>query len=273
MTNQRIQELAAILDTAAIECQEIDMLSLTDSDLTIELAYNIQAELVERRITRGEQLVGMKMGLTSRAKMEQVGVHEPIFGRLTDVMRLTDGGTLAMNELIHPKIEPEIAFILGRDLTGPVTPAEALHAVAGVCVALEVIDSRFRDFKFTLPDVIADNTSASRFILGSSLVDVHRLNLGNLGIIFEVNGVVRETASSAAVLDNPARSLAELANLLARRGETLRAGAIILSGGATAAIELSYGDRVRAIIEGIGEAEARTTKTEQKSTEQMNTEE
>jgi 2-oxo-3-hexenedioate decarboxylase len=258
MVFSRIEECSALLDSAALERREVDMLTLSESGLTIEHAYNVQEQLVARRLSRGEQLVGMKMGLTSRAKMEQVGVHEPIFGRLTDAMRLSDGGTIVMDELIHPKIEPEIAFILGEELSGPVTPAEALRAVAGVCVALEVIDSRFRDFKFTLPDVIADNTSASRFVLGSTLVDARELNLGNLGIIFEVNGVVRETASSAAVLDNPARSLAELANMLARRGETLQSGAIILSGGATAAVELKRGDRVRAIIEDIGSAEAIT---------------
>jgi 2-oxo-3-hexenedioate decarboxylase len=172
-------------------------------------------------------------------------------------MIVNDGGTVRLEEHCHPRVEPEIAFILREDLRGPVTPVQALAAVSGACAALEVIDSRYRDFKFTLPDVIADNTSAARFVLGSALMPVHGLNLGNLGIIFEVNGEIVETGSSAAVLDHPARSLAELANMLARRGDYLRAGQIILSGGATAAVPLNAGDHIRVMVEEIGTAELR----------------
>jgi 2-oxo-3-hexenedioate decarboxylase len=257
MISDRIDELAAIVDDAALTSTEIDQLTVGTPELTLPDAYAIQRASVARRIERGERHVGMKMGLTSRAKMEQVGVHEPIFGHLTSGMIINDGGVLDIGELCHPRIEPEVAFIMKTDLEGPVTPVQALAATAGVCAALEVIDSRYRDFKFTLPDVVADNTSASRFILGSTIVPADAVNLGNLGIIMEVNGEAVEIGSSAAVLDHPARSLAELANMLAREGRMLHAGDIVLSGGATAAVALKPGDHVRAVIDEIGSAEVR----------------
>jgi 2-oxo-3-hexenedioate decarboxylase len=257
MTIDRIQQLADIVDNAAASRTEITMLTADEPELTLDVAYDVQRSSIERRLARGERLVGMKMGLTSRAKMEQMGVHEPIYGRLTSSMIVNDGGAIRLSELCHPRVEPEVAFIMGADLQGPVTPAQALQAVAGACAALEVIDSRFKDFKFTLPDVIADNTSASRFVLGSELVPVDGVNLGNLGMIMEINGEMVEIGSSAAIYEHPARSLAELANMLARRGEHLQAGQIILTGGATAAVAVREGDRVRLVVEELGTAEFR----------------
>jgi 2-oxo-3-hexenedioate decarboxylase len=259
LSHERIEVLAGIVDDAAMSATEIGMLSADEPALTIENAYLVQEASIARRIGRGERLVGMKMGLTSRAKMEQMGVHEPIYGRLTSSMILNDGGVLRLEGLCHPRVEPEVAFIMKRDLVGPVTPAQALDAVAGVCAALEIIDSRYRDFKFTLPDVVADNTSAIFFVLGSRLVPPDAVNIGNLGIVMEVNGRIVETGSSAAIYEHPARSLAELANMLARRGGRIEAGQIVLSGGATAAIALNAGDHVRVEIDEIGGAEFRVS--------------
>lgn len=257
MTNERIEQLAGIVDDAAMNGTEIDMISAGEPELTIDNAYVVQEASIARRLARGERLIGMKMGLTSRAKMEQMGVHEPIYGRLTSSMVLEDGGVLPFGKLCHPRVEPEVAFILARDLAGPVTPAQALDAVSGACAALEIIDSRYRDFKFTLPDVVADNTSAIYFVLGSRLVSATTVDVGNLGIVMEVNGKIVETGSSASIYDHPARSLAELANMLARRGESLKAGQVVLSGGATAAVALNPGDRVRVEIDKLGSAEFR----------------
>ncbi len=256
MSDDTIARLATIVDSAAIEGREIDMLS-AETELTIETAYAVQEASVALRTERGERLVGMKMGLTSRAKMEQMGVHEPIYGRLTDSMIAHDGGAIRFDELLHPKAEPEVAFILKDDLVGPVTPAQALEAVGGICAALEIIDSRYKDFKFELADVIADNTSASLFVLGSRSLPPESVNLGNLGIILEINGRVVEIGSSAAILEHPARSLAELANMLARRGQKLTAGQIVLGGAATAAVPFKAGDRVRAIVDELGTVEFR----------------
>jgi 2-oxo-3-hexenedioate decarboxylase len=121
-------------------------------------------------------------------------------------MLLEDGGVVERRAHIHPRVEPEVAFVLGRDLEGPVTPAQALLAVDGVCCALELIDSRYQNFQFTLEDVVADNASSSRFVLGS-VVRPRDFDTGNLGMVMERNGIVAEIGSSAAIYDHPARSL------------------------------------------------------------------
>lgn len=257
MSPEIIQQLAALVDGAAINRTEIDQIAATHPELTMEVAYDVQAASVARRIERGERLIGMKMGLTSRAKMEQMGVHEPIFGRLTSSMALNNGAVVQHSTLIHPRIEPEVAFLLNRDLIGPVTPAEALRSVEGVCAALEIIDSRYRDFKFTLPDVVADNTSAVLFVLGDVVKPADAVNLGNLGIVMEINGNPVEIGSSSAILDHPARSLAALATMLARRGESLQAGQVVLAGGATAAVAIKPGDHIRALVDELGTVEVR----------------
>ncbi len=257
MNNDRIQQLAEIVDSAALNLTEIGMLTADEPGLTIDHAYTVQEASIARRLERGERLVGMKMGLTSRAKMEQMGVHEPIYGRLTSSMVLNDGEVIPLGRFIHARIEPEVAFLLNDDLRGPVSPAQALESVGGVCAALEIIDSRYRDFKFTLPDVVADNTSAVAYVLGSTQVQAKKVNLGNLGIVMSVNGKIVETGTSAAIYEHPARSLAELANMLARRGQYLQAGQVVLAGGATAAIALNPGDHVRVEIDEIGSAEVR----------------
>jgi 2-oxo-3-hexenedioate decarboxylase len=170
-------------------------------------------------------------------------------------MAIPDGGTISMSGRCHPRAEPEIAFIMASDLKGNVTDVEAVAAVQGVTAALEIIDSRYRDFAFTLPDVIADNTSASGFLTGSTFRPIVDVNLGNLGIILELNGKVVETGSSAAIYDHPVRSLVELLRMLARRGEGLLAGDVVLAGAATAAVPLKPGDHVRAVVDELGTAE------------------
>ena len=250
--DEQTLNLARILDDAANSATPVAQLTIEHPDLTLEQAYDIQRASMQLRFERGESLVGMKMGLTSRAKMEQVGVHEPIYGHLTSAMKRGSGDHLVISEQIHPRIEPEIAFLLRQDLEGPVTAVEALGAVEWVIAALEVIDSRYKDFQFTLPDVVADNASSTRFFLGETRRRPEDLDLGNLGMVMQLNGTVAETGSSAAILDHPARSLAELANMLHRRGERLRAGQIVLAGGATRAIHVSQGDKIRLDVHNLG---------------------
>lgn len=257
MNPDSIQELAAIVDDAAREVRSIPMLTARHPDLTIAEAYKVQRASMGRRLERGERLVGMKMGLTSLAKMKQMGVHDPIYGHLTSSMELGDGATITKSNYCHPRIEPEIAFILGEDLHGPTTPQRAMAAVKGVCAALEVIDSRYENFTFTLIDVVADNASSTGFALGSTLVAPEGFDIGNLGMVMEINGQVRETGSSAAIFEHPARSLARLADMLAEEGEHLKAGQIVLAGGATAAVALDAGDHVRLVVEGLGTVEIR----------------
>ncbi len=260
MKNDQIDYFADIVDSAAIAVTPITMLTAEAPEMTLEEAYDIQRASIARRRERGEKLVGMKMGLTSKAKMEQVGVHNPIYGHLTDTMVEGSGAELDRDLFIHPRVEPEVAFILGEDLEGPTTPAEALDAVDSVCAALEVIDSRFRDFKFTIIDVVADNASSSKIVLGTERLSpgklgLGELDLGNLGMVLSHNGEVVKTGSSAAIYEHPANSLAELANMLSERGEKLRAGQIVMAGGATAAIHVDSGDHVQIEVDELGSVE------------------
>ena len=253
LSSDDVDRLAVILDDAVQTARAVPQLTLA-TRFDVADAYAIQRAGVALRKLRADPLVGMKMGLTSRAKAEQMGVFEPIYGHLTQRMILEDGGAVLRKDHVHPRVEPEVAYLLAKDLAGPVTPAQALAAVDGCCCALELIDSRYQNFKFTLEDVVADNGSSSRFVLGA-VRKPRDFDCGNLGMVLEQNGVVKEIGSSAAIWDHPARSLAKLANLLALVGQTLRAGDIVLTGGATAAIALAPGDHVRVRVDALGSAE------------------
>jgi len=242
--------LAATLDEAARTATAATQLIETHPDLTIEDAYAIQLLNVQRRWARGERRAGYKMGLTSRAKMLQVGVSEVIWGRLTDAMRLEEGGTLSRARYVHPRVEPEIAYIIGKPLSGEVSAAEALAAVEAVAPAMEIIDSRYKNFKFSLPDVIADNSSSSGFYVGAW--SKPSTDVSNLGIIVEVNGRAVQVGSSAAILGNPVRSLVSAARLVGRAGESLQPGDIVLAGGATAAHSLTPGEHIRTVFQNLG---------------------
>ncbi|MBA2662729.1 MAG: fumarylacetoacetate hydrolase family protein [Bradymonadaceae bacterium] len=255
MNHEQIQALALVVDEAAQTATSISMLTASVPELDLEGAYDVQRASMALRSARGERVIGMKMGLTSVAKMKQMGVHNPIYGHLTDAMRVNDGAAIIKSEHCHPRVEPEIAFVLARELRGPVTAQQALEAVGGVYAALEIIDSRYRDFKFTLIDVVADNASSARFVIGNTSRAVDAVELGNLGMVMEINGQVREVGSSAAILEHPARSLAELANMLAERDEYLQAGQVVLAGAATAAVAVEVGDHVRLLIDTLGTVE------------------
>jgi 2-oxo-3-hexenedioate decarboxylase len=241
-----VAALAERLDEAARSVTAIAPLA---AGLDQDAAYAVQAALVERRLARGERLVGLKMGLTSRAKMAQMGVDEVIWGRLTDAMRVADGGTVATSRLIHPRVEPEVAFLLDR---APEPGDDFATVVRAVAPAIEVIDSRYVDFSFTLPDVIADNTSAAAFVLGPwRPVPV---GLDNLGVLLEVDGRVAQVGSTAAILGDPRRAFDEAVRLAARHGVRMQAGWVLLAGAATAAVPLAPGAYVRAVVEGLGAA-------------------
>jgi 2-oxo-3-hexenedioate decarboxylase len=250
--SEAIEFLAETVDEAARTASPIAQLTLEHPDLTLEQAYDIQRASIRRRLDRGEELVGMKMGLTSKAKMEQVGVHQPIYGHLTSDMQRGSGDALRMSQQIHPRLEPEVAFILGEDLAGPTTAESALGAVDWVCAALECIDSRYENFQFTLEDVVADNASSTRFFLGETRCRADELDLDNLGMVLSIDGEIVATGSSAAILEHPARSLAALANMLAERGESLEAGQVVLAGGATKAFHVHAGQHVHLAVDELG---------------------
>jgi len=231
---------------------------LTDDhpDLTLEQGYEIQLALRDLHTADGARVVGAKLGLTSRAKQAQMGVGVVVHGFLTDAMRLDAGEPLETASLGQPRVEPEIAFVMGRELSGAgITATEVLAATEAVCPALEVLDSRYPDYKFTLPDVVADNTSAGRFVLGATLTGPVGIDLRLVGCVFERNGALAGTAAGAASLGHPAAAVAALVWELARRSEVLPAGAVVMSGGLTEAVPLVAGDAVVARFDRLGSVE------------------
>lgn len=253
-----IQNLAAHLETCELEAR--DTLKITDEypEMDWDDAYAIQDEIKRRKIARGARIVGLKAGLTSHAKMKQMGVETPVFGFLADYFAVPEGGEAKMSELIHPKVEPEIAFVTKAALKGPGCHiGSVLAATDFVMPAIEVIDSRYRDFKFDLKSVVADNCSSSRFVVGGRMAPVDNLDLRTLGVVMEKNGQVVSLGAGAAVLGHPAAAIAMLANLLGERGEEIPAGTLILSGGITEAVAVQAGDNVTLRIQDLGSVNLR----------------
>lgn len=244
-----LPKLARRLDDAARNAKSVRQLSAGET-LTLDEGYAIQSASIARRLARGERRVGLKMGFTSRAKMVQMGIHDMIWGRLTNGMVVEDGGRIDLARYVHPRVEPEIAFLLARPVDWPVTAAAALAAVEAVAPAMEIIDSRYRNFKFSLADVVADNASSSGFVVGPWRAG--DVDLDNLGMILEFNGRPRQIGSSAAILGHPVRALVAAARLAAEAGERLEAGWIVMAGGATAAEPLCAGDHVRNDVQHLG---------------------
>lgn len=248
---QDITELAARLAKATAGRAAIPPLSDGLPGLDAGTGYAIQAVAREA----AGPLAGWKLGATSRAKQAQVGVHEPVRGFLASASALDLGEPLVTAQLIQPRAEPEIVFVMGRDLSGPaVTAVGVLAATAGVAAGIEILDSRFVDYRFTMPDVIADNTSAGRYVVGAP-VPPDGIDLRLAGVVLEHNGEVTATAAGAAALGHPAAAVAWLVRALAAAGDGLRAGQIVLSGGLTAAVPLRPGDVVVATIDRLGTVE------------------
>jgi 2-oxo-3-hexenedioate decarboxylase len=250
-----IERLAVLLHRAETRAEEVEKITDDLPSLSHADAYRIQNAILTRKLQAGARLSGRKMGLTSASKMKQMGVTSPIHGFLTADGCVADGAALPMEGLIHPKVEAEIAVTTSRELHGPgCSAAEALAAIDFAFAALEVIDSRYRNFRFDLSSVIADNTSAARYVIGAEGVPAAGLDLRSLGVVFERNGEVLATGAGAAVLGHPAASLAALVNLLAEQGESLPAGTLVMTGGVTEAFAVRAGDSVRVTVQGIGTA-------------------
>ncbi|MFD8453614.1 MULTISPECIES: 2-keto-4-pentenoate hydratase [Streptomyces] len=250
-TASTVEALAERLDTA--QTARTDTPSLADThDFDIAVAYAVQAALVARREARGERVTGVKLGFTSKAKMAQMGVSDVIVGRLTDAMRIANGGDLDLGRFIHPKVEPEVAYRISRDvdLDDPTTDIES--CVDALAPAMEVIDSRYRDFRFTYEDVVADNTSASAYVIGSwqplQSVPNRAVRL--------VSGGTETVGSTAAILGDPVRALHALLDMCRRRSIPLRAGQVVLAGAATAAVPLTEGVTTCEVA-GLGTVEVR----------------
>lgn len=248
-----INFLANMVDDAARNAAAIQQLSGQGYALSLAQAYQVQDQSLANRLDRGELQVGVKMGFTSRAKMLQMGVDDLIWGPLTDEMFIEEGGETLWSKYVHPRVEPEIAFLLKKPLSGKVTLSEAIAAVEAVAPALEIIDSRYDNFKFSLEDVVADNCSSSGFTIGAWQSKTH--DISNLGMVMEFDGEAVQIGSSAAILGNPWRSLAAAARMAGETGKTLTAGSIVLAGASTAAQAFTPGVHVKLHCEKLGTAE------------------
>jgi 2-keto-4-pentenoate hydratase len=248
------QAIASDLYESEKNAAPIGPLTSTYPEISIEDAYAIQAAGIEIRCTRdGRRVVGKKIGLTSVAMQKLLGVNEPDYGHLLDHMLVMEGVPIPRSELLLPKVEGEIAFVLKNGLKGPgITIADVLRATEGVMASIEIVDSRVRDWKIKLPDTIADNASSARFVLGSRLVPVHKLDLRLVGMVMEKNGEIISTGAGAAVWGHPAASVAWLANRLSAFDISLEEGEIILSGAVTAAVDALAGDSFHVAFQDLG---------------------
>ncbi|MEY4063178.1 MAG: 2-oxo-3-hexenedioate decarboxylase [Pseudomonadota bacterium] len=229
---------------------------LTDDypSMTIDDGYAVQAELRQRYLAKGHRLAGWKAGLTSKAKMEQMGVHVPSIGFLTDKMARTETVGIKTSEMVHPRVECEVAFMTKKDLQGPdCTLQDVLDATDYVLPAVEIIDSRFSGFKFDLASVVADNGSSARYVTGKVRLNPRDLDLTKVGVVMKKNGEVVASGESSAVLGHPAEAIAMLVNILAEQDEMLPAGSFVMSGGITEAIPVQAGDAITAEFQILGQ--------------------
>lgn len=245
--------LAAELQQARLERRVVPTLTGRDPEFSQADAYAVQAGGIAQRLAAGERIVGGKLGFTSRAMQQAMGVESPNYGWLTDAMLLI-GSDVNLDELIHPKVEPEIAFTLGSDLGADASAADVLAATASIHACLEIVDSRFENFVFKPNDNIADNSSAGQVILGPA-VELGDVELAMCGVVLFVDDEVADTAAGAAALDHPAAAVAWMARAVAATDRSLQAGDIVISGGLTSPVDLVPGRRVRVEIDRIGSAD------------------
>lgn len=248
-----IQKAADALYEAENGAYQISMISQDNPDMTIDDAYAIQLKNIDRRLADGEKLVGMKIGLTSKAMQQLLGVDVPDYGHLTDRMLLLEGQPCPTSELIQPKVEGELAFCLKKSLKGPgLTIADVYNATDYVVPALEIVDSRIKDWKIKLVDTISDNGSSARLVVGSRMTPIHQVDMRLTGMTLEKNGELVNSGTTAEVLGNPAAAVAWLGNALSAYDIELKAGSIILAGALTAALPAKAGDFFTASFCGLG---------------------
>lgn len=244
-----LHNLAQRVDEAALNAQPIPQLS-HETEFSLDDAYEIQRLAIQHRLDRGEQLIGLKMGFTSVAKMEQMGVHDMIWGRLTDCMMLAESGQLELSKFIHPRAEPEICFRVSKPIDREIALEDLDDYVDGMAAAIEVIDSRFENFKFSLEDVVADNCSSSALLVGPWHAPSRDILDLAMNLCFDQNEVA--VGSSADILGDPWKSLQAATRLAAQYDQPIQAGAIIMAGAATNAVFLKPGIHVSATVESMG---------------------
>lgn len=241
------QEWAEYLDSARLNRKEVSAISIQLNSFDVGDAYAISDAGLENRLRAGETLIGAKLGLTSVAMQRELGSTEPVFGWLTDAHLIDSAGLAAMDELIHPRVEPELVFIMKQDVSGEdITAADILDASDLVVGGIEILDPRFEALTYSTNDVIADNVGCAGVLLGTDGVDPSRTDLKNVGCVFELNGKVRSTTAGAALLGDPALGVAMFAKHLYERGRKIEAGWIIFAGSLTNSLPVRAGHRAHA---------------------------
>lgn len=250
---------ARYLQRAVDERCEVSGIESQIGSLSLDDAYAIQDRLIVEKMFAGDSLAGAKLGLTSKAKQEQMGVDEPAYGWvLASSLLVGHDAELSLDGLIHPRVEPELVFVIGDDLSSPTCTADdVLDATERVLGGLEIIDSRYEAFRFALPDAVADNTSAARAVIGSDGIAPRDTDLTAIECTFTVDGEVQGTATGAALLGDPAVCVAMLVRHLARSDRGLVAGWIVLAGAPLGAAPLHSGTVATASYSHLGDVTLR----------------
>lgn len=260
MNKETIEKYGNELFNSLESNSPIESITSREADITIEDAYAIQDVLIKKRISKnGSRIIGKKIGVTSKVVMDMLGVHQPDFGYLLSDMIYSDGDEINVStNMIQPKAEGEIAFILKEDLMGPgITNADVIKATKFVMPCFEIVDSRVKDWKIKIQDTVADNASCGYIVFGGQSVSPLDVDLTTCGLTLERNGELLHTGAGAAALGSPVNSVVWLANTLGKLGVGLKAGEVILSGALCAMVPIKAGDNMSISIGGIGSASVR----------------
>ena len=253
LSTERADQLADALYTARLTRVALPPLTNADPDLDLADAYRVQQGVVRRYLDDGDRIVGYKLGLTSKPMQTMLGVDSPDFAPVMASHVHADGAAVAAADYIAPRLEAEIALVLGDDLTGPdCTASDVVRATEGVLAALELVDSRIADWKITLPDTVADMASSGAIVVGGRPVPVTDVDLRLLGMVFSRDGEVIATGAGAAALGNPAEAVAWLVRTLHPFGVSLPAGSIVMTGALHAAVPVAAGETYRAEFDRLG---------------------
>jgi 2-keto-4-pentenoate hydratase len=257
MSDIDVQTIADQLLGAYTSRATLDPLTRTHPGLTVDDAYAIQQRQAAQRLGDGNRIIGYKIGLTSAAMQQQLGVDQPDYGHLfTDMLHVADAAIPTSN-FLQPRAEPEIALVLKRDLRGQrLAVSDLLAATAYALVAIEIIDSRITDWQIGLQDTIADNASSGGVVLGTKATPITDLDLSLLGCVLRRNGRIQHTGAGAAVMGSPLHAATWLVNVLTARGAELNAGHVILTGSLTAAVAVQPGDTITAAVDRLGSVTA-----------------
>ena len=253
MNTETIQRYGDELYESLVSRTTVAPLTSREAAITIEDAYQIQRHMIGRRLANGERIVGKKIGVTSKAIQDLIGVKQPDFGQLTSGMAYEEGQDVPLTGLIQPRAEAELAFVLKHDLNGPgITAIDVLRATDYVVPCFEIVDSRITDWKIKIQDTVADNASCGVYLLGKTKVSPTKLDLNLAGMVLERNGELFSTAAGAAVQGGPVNAVVWLANTLGALGIPFKAGEVILSGSQSTLVPCVAGETLNCIVGGLG---------------------